>query len=140
LQPAKVTGRKLDNDGNPLDGANTNPILDSHVYGVTFQNGITKEYAANVIIENIFQQVDSKGNSVTYFSYITDDRNDQTALTVAVGFIFRNSHHVPRETTKGWYLQVLWKDGSSSWEPLHDLKESHPIEVAEYVIANKLYL
>ena len=25
-----------------------------------------------------------------------------------------------------------WKDGSSSWENLVDLKESHPIEIAEY--------
>jgi DeoR/GlpR family transcriptional regulator of sugar metabolism len=33
---------------------------------------------------------------------------------------------------------VLWKDSSTSWEPLKDLKESDPVQVAEYVVANKL--
>jgi hypothetical protein len=29
-------------------------------------------------------------------------------------------------------------DGSTSWEPLRNLKESNPVEVAEYAVANKL--
>jgi hypothetical protein len=33
---------------------------------------------------------------------------------------------------------VQWRDGSTSWEPLHNLKESNPVEVAEYAVANKL--
>jgi hypothetical protein len=44
----------------------------------------------------------------------------------------------PRRTTKGWKLLVAWKGGTSSWVPLKDLKESHPIEVAEYALANKI--
>jgi hypothetical protein len=36
-------------------------------------------------------------------------------------------------TTIGWQLCCQWKDGSTSWEKLADLKESHPIETAEYV-------
>ncbi len=36
-------------------------------------------------------------------------------------------------TTFGWQLCCQWKDGSTSWENLADLKESHPIETAEYV-------
>jgi len=35
-------------------------------------------------------------------------------------------------------LNVQWKDGSSDWVPLKDLKESYPIQVAEYAVANKL--
>jgi hypothetical protein len=38
-------------------------------------------------------------------------------------------------TTKGWSLCVEWEDGSTSWVPLLDLKESNPIEVAEYAVA-----
>ena len=37
-----------------------------------------------------------------------------------------------RKTTCGWKLLVLWKDGSKTWLPLKDLKESNPIEVAEF--------
>ena len=41
-------------------------------------------------------------------------------------------------STRGWQLCVQWKDGSTSWEKLSDLKESHPIETAEYVHAQGL--
>ena len=32
----------------------------------------------------------------------------------------------------GWKLLVRWRDGSETWIPLKDLKESHLIEVAEF--------
>ena len=32
-------------------------------------------------------------------------------------------------------LLVHWKDGSETWVPLKDMKESHPIEVAEFAKA-----
>jgi hypothetical protein len=35
-------------------------------------------------------------------------------------------------TMKGWKLLVPWKDKTSSWIPLKDLKESNPVETAEY--------
>jgi hypothetical protein len=50
----------------------------------------------------------------------------------------KNGDLVLVKTTKGWYLQIAWKDGTTSWEPLRDLKEAYPIEVAEYAIANKI--
>jgi hypothetical protein len=37
LQPATVTSRKHDSDGNPIGIYNPNPILDSRVYEVTFR-------------------------------------------------------------------------------------------------------
>jgi hypothetical protein len=43
-----------------------------------------------------------------------------------------------RKTTKGWNLCVEWKDGTTCWERLVDLKESNPVEVAEYAVANNL--
>jgi hypothetical protein len=44
-----------------------------------------------------------------------------------------------RKTTKGWHLCVEWKDGTTSWERLDDLKESNPVEVAESVVTNNLH-
>ena len=46
----------------------------------------------------------------------------------------RKSNCAPK-TTKGWRLCVKWKDGSTSWEKLSNLKESNPVEVAEYATA-----
>lgn len=67
-----------------------------------------------------------------------DDHCDQTAITIENGMTMRNGNPIPRKMTKGWNLEILWKDGSSTCEPLCDIKESHPIEVAEYTVANKL--
>jgi hypothetical protein len=41
--------------------------------------------------------------------------------------------HLKRSTI-GWQVCCQWKDGSTSWENLADLKESHPIETAEYAV------
>ena len=41
-------------------------------------------------------------------------------------------------TTAGWNLCVQWKDGSTSWEKLSDLKESHPVECAECALSQGL--
>jgi hypothetical protein len=41
-------------------------------------------------------------------------------------------------TTKGWSLCCLWANGSTSWEPLRNLKESNPLEVAKYADAKNL--
>ena len=35
-------------------------------------------------------------------------------------------------------MLVSWKGGTSSWVPLKDLKESHPVQVTEYALANKI--
>jgi hypothetical protein len=32
---------------------------------------------------------------------------------------------------------IEWKDGMTDWLPLKDLKESYPVQVAEYAVANK---
>jgi hypothetical protein len=37
-----------------------------------------------------------------------------------------------KRSTIGWQLCCQWKDGSTFWENLADLKESHPIDTAEY--------
>jgi len=34
---------------------------------------------------------------------------------------------------------IAWKDGTTSWEHLKNLKESNPIEVAEYAVANLIH-
>ena len=48
------------------------------------------------------------------------------------------SNAVHRRTTKGWQLLVQWRGRSTSWTLLKDLKESNPVQVAEYTVANKI--
>ena len=44
----------------------------------------------------------------------------------------------PKWTTRGWRLLVEWNNGSSSWVPSTDLKDSYPVQVADYVVLNNL--
>ena len=37
-----------------------------------------------------------------------------------------------RKTTKGFELLVRWADGNESWIKLKDMKESHPVQTAEF--------
>ena len=67
---------------------------------------------------------------------IVDHRKDDTAVDCADMYIQHGSNRNMPETTKGWKLCVKWKDSSTSWERLADLKESNPVEVAEYAMAN----
>jgi hypothetical protein len=39
-----------------------------------------------------------------------------------------------RTMMNDWKICLSWKDGSSSWHPMNVIKNSHPIELAEYVI------
>ena len=43
-----------------------------------------------------------------------------------------------KNTTKGQDFYVRWKGGSGDWVTLKDLKESYPVPVADYAIANAL--
>jgi hypothetical protein len=72
-------------------------------------------------------------------SEIIDHQADKRAMKIADGtFIYKRGRSRPRITTQGWRLLVEWKDGTSSWVPLVDLKQSFPIQVAEYAVNNKI--
>ena len=40
--------------------------------------------------------------------------------------------------TAGWDLEIEWKDGSTSWLPLKEVKETNTVEVAQYAIDNQI--
>ena len=46
-----------------------------------------------------------------------------------------NGKSYKQKTTRGWQLCIEWKDKSTSWKRLSDMKDSYPIEVAEYAEA-----
>ena len=38
----------------------------------------------------------------------------------------------------GWRILVSWKDGSTSYVPLREMKDAYPVEVAEYATASQI--
>ena len=127
--------RKRDADGNVVGKANSNPILDTRTYDVEFEDGDVTEFTANIIAENMYAQCDAEGNQYVLLDKIVDYRKDGHTLKAQDQMIVVNGQESLRKTTKGWSLCVLWKDNSTSWECLADLKESHPVKVAEYAVA-----
>ena len=57
-QYARVMKRLRDADGVPIRTANENPILDSRMYEVEYQDSTKASLAVNYIAENLFSQVD----------------------------------------------------------------------------------
>jgi hypothetical protein len=83
MQGSKVTSRKRDHDGNPIERSNPNPILDSRIYDVLFANGLTEQYAANVIAEQMFSQVDSEWNSFAIMDEKVEHKNNSSLAVAA---------------------------------------------------------
>ena len=81
----KVTKRALGPDGNVAGTYDENPCLNTMIYEVEFPDGQLKEYAANVIAENMLTQVDSDGYSLTMMEAITNYRKDDTVALPKTG-------------------------------------------------------
>ena len=131
----KVTHRKRDAEGNKKGKAHNNIKCDTREYVVTFPDGAEAEYSANVIAENMYAQCDLDGNQYLLLKAIVDSKKDKSAISVDGKHATINGKTYLIKTTQGWHLCIQWRDGTSSWEPLSAMKESNPIEVAEFAVS-----
>ena len=141
LEPrlARVTKRLKDANGLPIGLANENPILDTRMYEVEYLDGERASLAANNITENLFTQIDDEGNRQVLMDEIIGHRSNEHAVKQQDAFITTNTGTKRRkETTKGWELLVRWKDGGTDWISLKDIKESYPVQVAEYAVSSRI--
>ena len=135
---ATVLSPTKSNDGEETGRHSANPILNTKIYDVMFPDGAVKQYAANVIAENMWAQVDQEGHQYRILEGITGHRKDSNAVERKDQFVKTKKGRQLRQTTAGWDLCVAWKDGSEQWVKLKDIKGSNPLEVAEYARANDL--
>ena len=78
---------------------------------------------ANAITSNLFSQVDQDGQRFLLFNAIIDSRTDGTQIKVGDSVIhMSNGNKRSRDTTKGWEVSIQWKDGSSTWNQVKDVK------------------
>ncbi len=139
LSKGRVTARKQDKDGNPVGLANANPIFDTHEYTFTFDDGDETVMSANFIAEAMYVQCDPGGNQYVLFDSIIDHKRLDSAIKPLDQKVVQSDRRTYlRCSTVVWQLCCQWKDGSTSWESLADLKESHPIETAEYAVTSGL--
>ena len=84
----------------------------------------------------MYPHCDPDGNQYFMFDSIVEFRRSTTALCYADQKVLKSDvRYFMRRTTAGWHLCIQWKDGSTPWEKLSDLKESHPVECAEYALS-----
>jgi hypothetical protein len=76
----QVTAQKRDTDGNPKGRANSNPILDSREYTVTFDDGDVTNLTANLIAESMYAQCDPDDNQYVLLDSLIDHQRLDTAL------------------------------------------------------------
>jgi uridine kinase len=86
----------------------------------------------------MYDQCNEEGNQCNLMDGIVDHKTDGHAVVPADMYINHGSNRQVRKTTIGWHLCVEWKDGTTSWEHLTDIKEINPVEVAQYAIENDL--
>ena len=143
VMDAEIQGRVIQRAKNPdrtkKGTSHKNPLFDTQAYLVDFKDDSVAEYNANIITENICSQIDEEGCSFSILKEISNHHHDNTAITRANGLnISYNGNQIPKKTTRGWQLQVEWKDGTSEWLPLKQVKDHNPIELAEYTVAHKI--
>jgi hypothetical protein len=130
IRSRKVVRRKRDLDGTMRGWANANSMLDTRTYEIEFPDGQRDEYTANVISENMYAQCDIEGRKYNLMEGIVDHKTDVHAVETDDMYITHGSNKKVRKTTKCWNLCVEWKDGTTRWELLLDIKESNPVEVS----------
>ena len=130
-----VKSRVKDFEGLPIGKADKNPILDTRVYNVEFSDGENAELGPNIIVECMYAQCDIEGNQYRLMDRIVDHRKDNKAVCKDNQNVTLNGKTYKQKTIRGWQLCIEWKDKSTSWERLSDMKESYPVEVGEYAEA-----
>ncbi len=127
--------RKRDKDGNPIGLANANSILDTCEYTFTFNDGDETVLNASLIAEAMYVQCNPDGNQYVLLDSIIDHRRLDSVIKPSDQKVVQaNGRTYMKHSTIGWQVCCQWKDGSTSWENLADLKESHPLETAEYAV------
>jgi hypothetical protein len=106
------------------------------MYKVEFQqDGYKMALAANAIAEKLFSQIDDEGNChVLFQEFINFRTNGKQVLQQDAFMTTRTGTRRRRETTVGWEMLVQWKDLCTTWVSLKDMKESYPIQIAEYTV------
>ena len=134
-----VKRRTHDLNGNPIGVRNSNPILDTRKYEVQLPDGSIETFNANILAENIMSSVDDEGSLYVLLDEIIDHKRKNNAMGDDDAYaISKDGTRRRKPTTRGWELLVSWKDGTTSWARLADMKESFPLEVAEYAKGNNI--
>ena len=127
IEQGNVVSRNRDVDGNLIVRENQNSTADTRQYEVEFTNGEVTEITANVIAKRIYTKCDEYGNDMLLLNYFVDYRKMEQSLSFQYQQLTVNEKPFMKHSTSGWDICVLWKDESTTWEKLLDLKDCYPV-------------
>ena len=97
-----VTNRSRGHDGKPIGVAHNNPLFDTREYDVEFTDGSIENYAANIIAENTFAQVDNEGREHLIMKEIVDHNKYHTLILILESKSRSyNGNKIPKVTSCG---------------------------------------
>ncbi len=130
-----VKACKWDLDGNPIGCRSDNPILDMYLYDIKFLDGEVMLLTTNAIAQAMYAWCIVDGNEYLLVESFVDVQKNPTVISLDEQRSVHNGQECMHHTTLGWHVCCQWKDGSISWEKLSDVKESHPLQIAEYDVS-----
>lgn len=140
IRHAAVKRRAADHKGRPLGKANANPLLDHCQCQVKHSDGQMETLMANAVTQNAMEQMDEDGNVRKFMLETEAHQSDETTILTSEGTHKTPSGNMQNEqTTGGWKSHIRWKDGSGDWVELKDLKDLHPVQLANYAIENQVH-
>ncbi len=83
----------------------------------------------------MYASCNADGNKYILFDSFVDYKSNRKAVTKDNQWIVHNGRNSLHQSTVGWHLCVQWKDGSTSWQSLKDLKKAYPVAIAKYAVA-----
>ena len=96
------------------------------------------EVTANVITESMYVQCDVNGNEYLLLDVLLDYCKDDKAITLTDQQTSIQGREVTCKTTANWQICCQWKDSTTSWEKMFNLKESHLMHTAEFAVTHKM--
>ena len=83
--------------------------------------------------------MNDEGNRHVLFQKIVEHRYDLTEVKEHDAlFTTCTKKKIHRVTKKGVEFLVQCKDGSTTWVNLNDMKKSHPMQMAEYMVQRQI--
>ena len=86
----------------------------------------------------MFSQCDDTGNQYCLMYGIVDHKSNNKSVAQSDRYVVIGVRQLPRKTTVRWKMCVEWRDGSTSWEQLSDMKEAYPVLVAQYATTQEI--
>ena len=137
---AKVIQCYLDVNWQVIGNHNEDLILNTCIYGVEFQDGIIKPYAASLIAQNILSQVDSEGYRSQLLEKNSEYSKDESAVEKGDQYMTTKwGNWVRRKTTIGWKFLVNWKDGFARVGVIETVEIIKPCSSSQVCYSSKYF-